>query len=92
MDEIYRERNALAAALARLFPSCVGMDKDAPDWPVLYIELPTGQVSWHFSPNDVDLLEGIPRNDHDWWDGHTTEEKYAHLAALNGAGYYAEGI
>ncbi|MDE2102557.1 MAG: hypothetical protein KGL39_35245 [Patescibacteria group bacterium] len=80
----YRERNAVVAALGRLFPSWVGTDAEEPDWPVLYISLPTGQVSWHFSAADANLLDGIPRGD-GVWDGHTTAEKYARLAALGAA-------
>jgi len=34
------------------------------DWPVVFIELPTGQVSWHVPAHEVP------------WDGHTIEEKY----------------
>lgn len=77
----YRERNAIAVALSRLFPSWIGVDTDEPDWPVLYVELPTGQVSWHFSPDDADLLSGASVGGTPW-DGHTTDEKYARLAAL----------
>lgn len=36
---------------------------------VAYIELPTGQVSWH-----------LPEHDRRW-DGHTTEQKYARIEA-----------
>ncbi len=43
------------------------IDPSAPDWPVAYIELPTGQVSWH-----------MPQHPHAW-DGHTTDEKYARI-------------
>jgi hypothetical protein len=40
---------------------------DSADWPVVFIELPTGQVSWHLPSYPVA------------WDGHTTEEKYARI-------------
>lgn len=40
------------------------IDPKEPDWPVAFIELPTGQVSWH-----------LPQHPNAW-DGHTTEEKY----------------
>lgn len=84
-DGAYSERNKIAAGLARLFRSWVGtpvpVDEHGNEWPVLYIELPTGQVSWHFSAADAALLEGIPRSD-EAWDGHTTDEKYTRLQAL----------
>ena len=63
-DEVYRERNAVVAALAKLFPSGLkrtdieGWD---PEWHnCVYINLPTGQVSWHFHDNDADLFAGLP--------------------------------
>jgi hypothetical protein len=34
------------------------------DWVIVYIELPTGQVSWHLPAHEIH------------WDGHTTEKKY----------------
>jgi hypothetical protein len=39
-------------------------DAQEPEWPVAYIELPTGQVSWHLPQHPL------------VWDGHTTAEKY----------------
>lgn len=47
-----------------------GLDPAEPDWPVAYIELPTGQVSWHMPAHP------------DSWDGHTTEEKFERIRAL----------
>jgi hypothetical protein len=42
-------------------------DPQEPEWPVAFIELPTGQVSWH-----------LPQHPNAW-DGHTTEEKYKRI-------------
>lgn len=57
-----------------------------PGWHIVYIDTPAGQMSWHISPNDVDLFEHVefvdsadPRAQ---WDGHTTAIKYERLAAL----------
>jgi len=44
-------------------------DSAEPEWPVAFIELPTGQVSWHLAQHPV------------VWDGHTTEQKYERIAA-----------
>jgi len=76
-DEAYFDRNQavmLAARLASKLGYRVGVaeDKDEPGWTLLYIDLPTGQVSWHI-PDD-ELIE-------DWqpyagvWDGHSVGEK-----------------
>lgn len=84
-DGAYRERNQVVAALARLFPS--GIAKTAiPGWDkawhgCVYIDLPTGQVSWHFHDSDAALFDGLPPYAKPW-DGHDTPEKYRRLVAL----------
>ena len=80
-NKAYREVNELASALASLFPSWVGVDPSEPDWPVLYVQLPTGQVSWHIGKDDADLIEGIAREG-SAWEGHTREDRSARLQAL----------
>lgn len=85
-DGAYEERNKVVSALARLFPS--GITKTAiegwdEEWHgCVYIDLPTGQVSWHFHDSQAYLFEGLPLYDKSW-DGHDTEEKYRRLAALS---------
>lgn len=86
MDAIYRERNAVVIAFAqaaRALGWTVGRltDEQAPGWPVLYIDTPEGQVSWHFPESE--MPDGIPMY-HGRWDGHTTAEKYERLARLTG--------
>lgn len=70
--------NAMSRAHQLGYP--VGISWDSADDPeldgfraVVYIELPTGQVSWHMPEH------GQP------WDGHSTEEKHARIRAY-GAG------
>ena len=43
------------------------IDASEPEWPVAFIELPTGQVSWHLPQHEIP------------WDGHTTEAKYERI-------------
>lgn len=97
-DSVYRERSHLAAHLAAGYPSVLveGADASAPDWPVLFVKLPTGQVSWHISPDDRDLFDHVRRTvagmpDAPAWDGHDTEEKYARLDAHTRALAQREG-
>jgi hypothetical protein len=84
-DAAYLERNQVVAALAKVFPS--GMARTAiegwsEDWHgCVYIDLPTGQASWHFHDSQAYLFEGLPAYTKAW-DGHTTEQKYGRLAAL----------
>lgn len=87
-NKAYREVAEMAAALARLFPSWVNVDPAEPDWPVLYAQLPSGQVSWHFSRDDLDLIADIQRVGPPW-DGHTREDRSARLAALRPVGEIA---
>lgn len=64
----YETRNicvllALGAARNAGYEAGVRIDPKEPEWPVAFIELPQGQVSWHL-PQHVRA-----------WDGHTTAEK-----------------
>lgn len=69
----YDERNKLVYSLLYR-ASTVGwncgirIDPVEPDWPVIYIDLPTGQVSWHVKAYDGE------------WDGHDNEEKAKRIA------------
>lgn len=84
-DTAYRERAHLVALLAALYPSHIGHnDPEAPDWAVLTIEAPTGQMCWHVAPADMDLFRWVTPTPHNAreWDGHTTEEKYQRLRIL----------
>ena len=58
---VYRERARLVAALARLYPASLERADPSPgfEW-VVYVDLPTGQASWHVSDDDLDLFDGGP--------------------------------
>lgn len=82
-EQRYQARNALifeavAVATRMGIPAGIAIDDKAPDWPVVYIELSTGQVSWH--------LPAHPQP----WDGHDGPTKthricdYAVLAGIDG--------
>jgi hypothetical protein len=79
---VYTERNRLVAALAVFYPS--GRAKTAiEDWDkswhnCVYIDLPTGQCSWHFQDSEMHLFKHLPRYRRKL-DGHTTDEKYDRL-------------
>ena len=47
-------------------------DPNEPDWPVLMIDLPIGQVGWHLPKKEI--LGEWPEY-HAEWDGHSLEEK-----------------
>ncbi len=58
---------ALAESMELGYSAGIRLDPQEPEWPVAYIELPTGQVSWH-----------LPQHIKEW-DGYTTEEKYKRI-------------
>lgn len=70
----YRNRTfhlyeALHLAIQCGYKAGIRIDKEDPEWPVIFIELPTGQISYH--------VEQHPFR----WDNHTNEEKDARLLA-----------
>lgn len=86
--DLYSERAAVVVALGRAAMALghevyFAEDPLEPDWPVLFIELPTGQVSWHLHPDDASVFAAdfpwIEEGSNEVWDGHTTEEKYRRL-------------
>lgn len=82
-EGVYRERARLVSFLTKIFPSYCGFtDPEEPDWLVVYVETPEGQLSWHISPDDVDLFGHLSLVKEANWDGHTTKEKYERLARL----------
>lgn len=79
IEEIYAERNAAALAFANLAVLAgwnVGCLTDDPEWPVVLVDTPHGQVSWHVSA--AELPDGFPPYPGEW-DGHTTAEKNRRL-------------
>ena len=89
LEEAYFDRNQLVLAFARLAQAQgwrvgVGTDPGEPDWPVLYVDAPAGQVSWHLPKAEIDIATW-PRYPGQW-DGHDVAEKRARLARLIVAG------
>jgi hypothetical protein len=87
-NTVYSERNAVVAAFARLCRAIgvpVGLKEDEHGEPgfrmVCYIDLPSGQVSWHIHDEDLHFFEGIPPYRKEW-NGHQTGEKYEQLCHL----------
>jgi len=84
-DGAYHERNQVVAALSKLFPAGVTRT-DIPGWDTawhgcVFIDLPTGQVSWHFHDREAALFSHLPAYTKAW-DGHDTQTKYERVAAL----------
>lgn len=85
MDSIYTERNRCVAFMTR-FALANGWEAgikegDDPEWPIVVIDLPTGQVSWHIPKGELHLFDGVPPYTKKW-DGHASVEKYTRLEAM----------
>lgn len=80
-DAVYRERAHLVALLAAQYPAGYMPDRvPGSGWRIVYVALPTGQCSWHISPDDWrDLFQPLELPVGTRWDGHTTEEKYRRI-------------
>lgn len=87
INAIYRERNLCVALIAELadlidIPAYIA-EHEGEEWDkewrnVLFLELPTGQVSWHLHESEIENFPHIPRRPGQW-DGHSTEEKYKRI-------------
>lgn len=83
-DAAYEERSKVVALLASLFPS--GIAKTAisgwhPEWHgCVYVDLPTGQASWHYHESHAHLFAHLPPYG-GVYDGHSTDEKYDRVRA-----------
>jgi hypothetical protein len=84
----YSERNKLVALLASLFPSSMERHEGAEwedDWRwVVFIDLPTGQVSWHIHDSELPLFGHVKSQGARTWDGHTNGEKWARVRRAAG--------
>lgn len=85
-DGAYSERNALVCLLSKVFPSVLGrhpMDEEwEDDWRnIVFINLPTGQASWHIHDSELSNFRHLYMSTTKW-DGHTTEEKYKRVYAV----------
>lgn len=88
-DGAYAERDRLVCALSKLFLASLERHPDSDttwedDWRwIVFIDLPTGQATWHIHDSELAWFDHLPRFAGKVWDGHTTPEKYARLAALS---------
>lgn len=84
-DGAYLERNHLVAALSKLYPSGLRIT-NIPGWSADWhgccmIDLPTGQISYHFHDSQAHLFAHLKPYAGEW-DGHDKDTVHARLAAL----------
>lgn len=86
VDSAYHERNVLVSVLSKLYTSyqCkTEIDGWDPEWHnCVYIELPTGQVSYHFHDRDAALFAHVEHHSV-LWDQHTKDDVHRRWLALN---------
>lgn len=81
--DIYTERAHLLAMVVALFGGVLSYtDPLTPGWPVLYVESPAGQLSWHIHPDDLWLFDMVPVVDGYPWDHHSTTTKYRRFRSV----------
>lgn len=87
-DGAYQERDQLVAALSKVFPASLERHPDTDiDWEndwrwIVFVDLPTGQATWHIHDSELSLFDHLKRDTRRKWDGHSTSEKYERLRAI----------
>ena len=79
-NEAYLDRNLCVQIMVKMAMKLgysAGI-KDDPEWPILYLDLPTGQVSWHIPKKEIAC--NFPEYQGQW-DGHDLETKRNRLKA-----------
>lgn len=86
IDEVYRDRNLLALALAvsTSAPSAYHDDPEAEGWSVVWIQTPNGEVSWH-APTELVERFGLRYKEREYT-GYSREAKNDMLASWIKAG------
>lgn len=91
-DIAYAERAQMLAGFVKLavmlgYSAGIGQHEgDDDSWDkawltVVFVDLPTGQVSWHIHLSDIPLFDWLPVYTKKW-DGHSTEEKWNRVLSL----------
>jgi hypothetical protein len=92
ITSVYRERDRLVAALAKIFPSHLRRDpgEEVGFQTTVCIHLPAGQATWHLADDELVFFDFLTAYDlknqavYDTcqYDGHTTQAKYERLSAI----------
>lgn len=84
----YWERNQLVCFLSKLYPAWLEKHpKEDKSWDddwrnIVFVQLPTGQASWHIHESEYNNFRHLPVREINSWDGHSTEEKYDRLSSV----------
>lgn len=74
-EELYQHRQLLFFAFAKSVDCRRVWKPHYPGWPVLFIELPSGQISYHFEEKYIPIVDKIAFRVDDYpWDGHVSSD------------------
>lgn len=78
IEELYEHRNLLfinfVLAVKDKYEVLWRSDDYTPGWFIVYVELPTGQISYHLPDNYHEYIKDFPEASDSYWDGHTSED------------------
>lgn len=81
-DELYQHRQLLYFAFARFSGFKCRWKPHYPGWPVLFVEIPSQQISYHFEERWLPLVKSFATEDNSIeWDGHTSDDVLRRLEA-----------
>lgn len=92
----YRERSILLSVLSKSHSSYIAFhDPEDQEWDkdwlnILVIKIAGQQCTWHIHDDDMQYFKHLKRAENYKWDGHTTAEKYEHLASIKASAFDAE--
>lgn len=86
LTSLYVERAHILALLALNYYSYLAYsDISNPEWPVLTMETPQGQLSWHVTPDQLDLFRHVKWVNNEGaaaaYDGHSSADRHARIRA-----------
>ncbi len=85
INQAYVERDmcvAFICLLAHKLGWNVGLKQgDDPNWPLVFVDSPLGQLSWHVKREELMFFPSLSPYLADW-DGHSSEEKYKRMRNL----------
>lgn len=74
-DELYEHRVLLFIRLCLAMPKRANIGKTDGDWFILFLELPSGQISYHLHVKYLPLVTPFITSDlTEQWDGHTSAD------------------
>lgn len=70
-NDAYHERDMLVCTLTKLFPAYLARHSEEEEWEydwrwIVYIDIPTGQVSWHIHDSERAMFDHLEVKENNW--------------------------